>query len=153
MRRVILPLMLLTVACRTAPVELTPEQKTEVTDDFRQFRLGLYASDEALDPEPMLSSVAQDAALVIQGMELSYEEFATAMRTGFAGLRSASIDVREMRIDALAADAVANTDVIAETVTDDAGNRAERFYLHTEVWVRRAGRWVMIHSQMSNPPA
>jgi hypothetical protein len=72
MRRVILPLMLLTVACRTAPVELTPEQKTEVTDDFRQFRLGLYASDEALDPEPMLSSVAQDAALVIQGMELSY---------------------------------------------------------------------------------
>jgi len=153
MRRVILPLILLAVACRSAPVELTPEQKAEVADDFRQFRLGLYASDESLDPEPMLGSVAQDAALVIQGTELSYDEFATAMRSGFAGLRSASIDIREMRIDALAADAVANTDVIAERVTDAAGDSAERFYLHTEVWVRRAGRWVMIHGQMSSPPA
>ncbi len=153
MRRMILPLMLFVFdACQSPTMELTDAEKAEIGDDFRQFRMDLYASNERLDIEGTLNSIAEDVALIIQGTRLSYDEFAPAVRSAFGGLQSLSVNVQDMRIDVLAADAVVNTDAIVTVVTDTSGNTVEETHLHTEVWVKRNGRWVMTHGHKSNPP-
>ena len=141
--------LLLLAACQPAATELTQEQKAEVESTFRQFRSDLYAAAERLDAEAMLNSVAEDVALVIQGTRLSYDQWAPAVRNAFARFENQVISVLDMRIDVLAADAVANTDVIAVTVTDSTGNAVEQTYLHTEVCVKRDDHWVMIHGQQA----
>ena len=138
-------------ACQPAAMELTEAQRTEIADEFRQFRMDLYASNERLEVQPTLSAIAEDVALIIQGTRLSYDDFAPAVRGGFATLQSVAVDVKEMRIDVLSADAVVNTDVIDEVATDTSGRTLEQTYLHTEVWVKRDGRWAMVAGHRSIP--
>ena len=153
MRRMILALIVFAfAACQPATMELTDAQRAEIADEFRQFRMDLYASNEHLDIEPTLSAIAEDVALIIQGTRLSYEDFAPAVRGGFAALQSVAVDVKEMQVDVLTADAVVNTDVIDEVATDTSGQTFEQTYLHTEVWVKRDSRWVMVAGHRSIPP-
>ena len=153
MRRLMLPLMLfVAAACQPATMELTDAQRTEIADEFRQFRMDLYASNERLDVEATLNAIGEDVALIVEGTRVSYEQFAPGVRAGFGALASVSVDVREMEIDVLAAHAVVNTDMIDEVATDTSSNRFEQTYLHTEVWVKRDGQWVMVAGQRSIPP-
>ncbi|NIM48259.1 MAG: hypothetical protein GTO22_03215 [Gemmatimonadales bacterium] len=57
-----------------------------------------------------------------------------------------------MRIDALAANVVAVADIATTVVTDTSGTTSEQTHMHTEVWVKRDGRWIMLHSQESIRP-
>jgi len=153
MRRMILPLMLLVVAaCQPAAMELTDAEKADIAEEFREFRTGLYAANERLDIEQTLAAIAEDVALIIQGTRLSHDQFAPAARAAFGALENLSVEVQEMQVDVLAANVVVNTDVITDVQTDTAGVTTEQTYLHTEVWTKRDGRWMMTHGQQSIPP-
>jgi hypothetical protein len=145
-------MLFLFAACQPATMELTEERKAEIAAEFRQFRMDLYASNERLDIEQTLNSIAEDVALIVQGTRLRYDDFATAARGGFGSLQSLSVDVQDMQIDVLGEDVVVNTDVVVDVVTDTTGTTVEQTHLHTEVWVKRDGRWVMTHGHKSNPP-
>jgi hypothetical protein len=136
-------------ACQPATTELTEEQWTVIADEFRQHRMDMYAAAERLDADGVMRSFAADAVLIGQGVRMTYEDYDAIVRNLFGSVQSQSIDVLDMWVDVLAADAVANTDVIAVAVTDSAGNVVEQTYLHTEVWVKRDDRWVMIHGQQA----
>jgi hypothetical protein len=154
MRRLAFAVLSLTVlvACQPATTELTDAEKVAIADEFRQFRMDLYASNERNDVESTLNAVSEDVALITQGIRLSYADFATAARDAFGSLQAQTVNVQDMQIDVLAAGALVNTDAIVTVTTDTSGNTVEQTHLHTEVWVKRDGRWVMTHGHKSNPP-
>lgn len=151
MRRLALAGLSLAVltACQPANTELADEQKAEITSEFQQHRMDMYAAAERLEADEVMRSFARDAALISQGARITYDDYDAMVRTMFGTLQSQTVKVLDMRVDVLAPDAVANTDVIAVEATDADGNMSEATYVHTEVWVKRGDHWVMIHGQQA----
>lgn len=149
MRRVILPLMLLAVACQPATMELTEEQKAAIAEELTQAFDDYAVAVRQLDQESALGFFQQseDIAFAEFGaITLSWSALAEMVREGWPMYASVeSFEWGNLHIQVLAPTVAAVTTTFDFAATDTAGAPIAISGTFTAVWAEGDGEWKIVN--------
>jgi uncharacterized protein (TIGR02246 family) len=153
----ILPLMLLVVACQPVEVtvELTDADKAAIADTVEalnsEWLTAMAAAD--LDRGMTLFHEGPNVAWGYEGeIVFGFDAIVSAWRPYFEAMESQDFTVQESRVEVLAPTVACINQVITGTTTDTAGvTGPELVYAITTVWLLRDGEWKMYFGQESLP--
>ena len=156
MRRMILPLMLVVVACQPAAMELTDAEKAAIADDVNAITAEFFDVWRAADWERGMTYYYDSPEMVWawEGViDYGYAEVDAKYRPGFASVASQTFDITDSRTTVLSRDVVLFTATMLWSQTDTAGLTGPEMHIAwTGVWVLRDGAWKVQHAHTSQPP-
>jgi uncharacterized protein (TIGR02246 family) len=156
MRRVILPLMLLVVACQPATMELSEEQEAEMAAEVNAVNAQYWEAWQAGDFERGMSFYYDSSDLAVAGqgaVEFGYTAVAAKYGPGMANVVSVAVTLTTSRTMVLAPDVVCTIEVGTYAATFTTGvTGPEMGFAFTNVWVRRDGEWKIHVAHESFPP-
>lgn len=141
-------------ACQPSQ-EFTDDQELALVDSVLQVHGGLIAAARAVDADRLLAFFAADAGVVMDGVVVPRDRFATNVRAAYQQLDRQEVDWHPARVSVISRDAVVLTiggryraiSPTGETVWD--GEVA-----WTEVFERQPDGWKLTHAHQSRvPPA
>jgi len=144
-----LPLVLLVVACRPAPMELTEAQEAAIADSVTAVHNDMWRHWLAEDLDSVMPYFLNSSEVgwgFPGGMEYGYENLTALFRSMLDGTASQDYTAAERRVDVLSRDAVCVRESGPYSVTTTAGETIELAdFAMTTIWVRRNGEWKIIH--------
>jgi len=141
-RRMILPLMLLVVACQPATMELTEEQKAEIETAVLEASVAYTEVFHGEDSDGYMS-FASDWAGSPWGSAETLDELRTGVQAQWDRW-DFEFENGEMKVMVLGPDAAAVTFTQEQVRIDSAEVRQETAHKLTFVWVREAGQWKLL---------
>ena len=154
MRRLILPLVLMVVACQPATMELTEEQKAEIAAEVNALQADLWDAWREMDIDRALSfgRDVPEFMFAYEGQLWDYAEFEEAARSVSADVESQTFTITESQTTVLAPDVVCITEQGTNVATDTMGETGpEVAFAITVIWVHRDGEWKIEHNHESHP--
>jgi hypothetical protein len=159
----ILPLMLLTVACQPATTELTEERKAAIAAEVRQAAAEMFEAAIALDTDRWLSYWPSELEQRYQGQPALFvnrlDIYPTAGRMravwepSFAARSDHDFATENEYVAVLGEDAALWVYEGTYAVTDTLGNTAEPApWTVSAVWVRGDAGWKILHWHQSWNP-
>jgi ketosteroid isomerase-like protein len=154
MRRTIVPLMLVAVACRPGTRELTQEQKTAIAAEVNAVNAGFWDAWRAADWDRGMSYYFDSPDFVWAAGGAAFFGKATleGYRPGFANVASQVFAFRDSRTIVMAPGAASITATGRWAQIDTAGDTVlRREFAWTGIWVQRAGEWKLHLAHLSYP--
>jgi uncharacterized protein (TIGR02246 family) len=143
--------MIVFIACQPAEQRMTEAQRAAIADTVRALTNEVMAAFDQIDVDRAFSyySDAEDAGYAEGGKLYSFEALVAQYRAIYAGLRDQKGELRESKTTVLVPDAAVLTAGGAYSMTDTTENTFGGQFAWTLVWVRRDGKWKILHSHAS----
>jgi len=141
-------------ACAPAqPAELTDAERVALADTISTESAAWKSAAERADANAVLSYYVPDAVIVrTDHSVVSSDSLKTLLTSEFRSVRAQVITPGVQRIAVLGRDVAAETAVGDWVATDTAGRAATDHFALSRVWVRRDGKWRILHSYLSVQP-
>lgn len=154
MRRLIVPLLLMVVACRPGTTELTEQRKAELAAEVNTRNAEFWDVWRAADWDRGMAYYVDSPDFVWAAGGAVYVGLNALKdaRPGFASVASQTFTFRNSRTIVMAPDAASVTALGTWAQTDTAGVTGPvREFAWTALWVLRDGEWKMHLVHMSYP--
>lgn len=152
MHRVIVPLMLMVVACQPRTMELTEQRKAAITAEVNAVNTEFWDVWRAADWDRGMSFYfdSPDFVWAAGGAVFFGKTTLEGYKSGFANVASQTFAFRDSRTIVMAPDAVSVTGTGTWAQTDTAGvTGPRREFAWTGIWILRDGEWKLHLAHLS----
>jgi ketosteroid isomerase-like protein len=154
MRRMIVPLMLVVVACQPGTTKLTEKQKAEIAAKVYTVNAEFWDAWRAADWNRGMAYYLDSPDFVWAAGGAAYfgSTVLEKYKPGFANVASQTFTFRDSRIIVMAPDAASVTAIGTWAQTDTAGvTGPARAFAWTGIWILRDGKWKIHLAHLSYP--
>jgi ketosteroid isomerase-like protein len=154
MRRMMVPLMLLAVACRTGTTVLTEERKAEITAEVNTANTAFWDAWRAADWDRGMAFYVDSPDFVWAAGGAVYfgKNTLEQYKAGFGAVKSQTFAFRDSRTIVMTPDAASVTATGTWIQVDSAGvSGPPREFAWTGIWILRDGKWKLHLAHLSYP--
>jgi ketosteroid isomerase-like protein len=154
MHRMMVPLMLLVVACQRGSMELTEERKAEIAAELFPINAEYWEAWRAADWDRGMAYYldSPDFVWAAGGAAFFGKAVLEEYKPGFANVASQTFTFRDMRTVVMAPNAASVTAIGTWAQTDSAGvTGPPREIAWTGIWILRDGEWKIHLAHLSFP--
>jgi len=156
MRRMILPLMLVAVACQPTTMELTEERRAAVVEELTQVFSDYAEVVRQLDQDALMGFFHQsdDIAWAVNGtITRSWTEISEAARRNWSAFANTeSFAWGELHVQVLASNIAVVTTTFDFAATGTTGDPIAATGTFSTVWLHTDGGWKIVNSAETYPP-